>query len=125
MAVREQLAIQSLDDAEGTWFHAGSKDADLRDEPSTSALFQRVKPTHVLHLAAHVGGLFANIKHQVEFWSENMAMQENIFQCCKKYNVKRLVSCLYLLSTKGAFQLKLFQGKIIVSVPTQVGAIIN
>jgi len=94
MAVREQVAMQKLDDAEGTWFYAGSKDADLRDAASTSALFQRVKPTHVLHLAAQVGGLFANMKYQVEFWRDNMAMQENIFQCCKQYNVKRLVACL-------------------------------
>ena len=44
-----------------SFFFAGSKDADLQDPISTSALFERVKPTHVLHLAAFVGGLFANM----------------------------------------------------------------
>jgi GDP-L-fucose synthase len=93
MAVREQVATQKLD-VGSEWFFASSKDADLRDAKSTDALFERIKPTHVLHLAAHVGGLFANMKYQVEFWRDNMAMQDNIFQCCKEHNVQRLVSCL-------------------------------
>jgi hypothetical protein len=42
-------------------FFAGSKDADLQDPVATSALFERIKPTHVLHLASFVGGLFANM----------------------------------------------------------------
>lgn len=93
MAVRDHVARNKLDVA-AQWCFAGSKDADLRDPHSTAALFERVKPTHVLHLAAHVGGLFANMKYQVEFWRDNMAMQDNIFQCCKEHRVQRLVSCL-------------------------------
>jgi hypothetical protein len=48
-----------------SWFFAGSKDGDLRDMAATKALFDRVKPTHVLHLAAFVGGLFRNLKFKV------------------------------------------------------------
>lgn len=43
------------------WVFVGSKDADLMSAESTQALFEKVKPTHVLHLAAQVGGLFANM----------------------------------------------------------------
>lgn len=43
------------------WVFIGSKDADLLSAEATQALFERVKPTHVLHLAAQVGGLFANM----------------------------------------------------------------
>jgi len=39
----------------------GSKDADLTCPKATSALFDRVKPTHVLHLAAIVGGIVAHM----------------------------------------------------------------
>jgi GDP-L-fucose synthase len=99
MAVREQVAASSMLDTTATttpknWVFAGSKDADLRDPDSTKTLFQRVKPTHVLHLAAHVGGLFANMKYQVDFWRDNTAMQDNVFECCKELGVTRLVSCL-------------------------------
>jgi GDP-L-fucose synthase len=93
MAVREQVAINKLDAGSG-WFFACSKDADLRDRHATRALFERIKPTHVLHLAAHVGGLFANMAQQVEFWRDNVSMQDNMFECCKDFGVKRLVSCL-------------------------------
>lgn len=43
------------------WVFVGSADADLLSPESTRALFEHVKPTHVLHLAAQVGGLFANM----------------------------------------------------------------
>lgn len=76
------------------WIFASSKDADLRDPVSTKALFERVRPTHVLNLAARVGGLYANLKYKVEFWRENIAMQDNIFACCFEYKVERLVTCL-------------------------------
>jgi GDP-L-fucose synthase len=95
IAVRE-VAAKAAKAATNTieWFFASSKDADLRDYAATEALFKRVQPTHVLHLAAHVGGLFANMKYQVEFWRDNMSMQDNIFRCCKELNIQRLVSCL-------------------------------
>lgn len=35
------------------------------DRESTRALFEKVQPTHVIHLAAKVGGLFANMKSKV------------------------------------------------------------
>jgi len=76
------------------WVFVGSKDVDLTNAEATVALFQRTRPTHVLHLAARVGGLFANMKYQVEFWRDNMAMQDSVFECCKDFGVERLVSCL-------------------------------
>ena len=39
-----------------------------RDRAATEALFDRVKPTHVIHLAALVGGLFRNLKYNLDFY---------------------------------------------------------
>ena len=50
------------------WIFASSKDADLRDKESTRAMFEKYRPTHVIHLAAMVGGLFRNLKYKVEFY---------------------------------------------------------
>ena len=47
------------------WIFLSSKDGDLRDRASTDAIFAKFKPTHVIHLAAKVGGLFANMKQKV------------------------------------------------------------
>lgn len=54
--------------ADEKWVFASSKDADLRDRAQTFALFERVKPNAVIHLAAFVGGLFRNMKYKVEFY---------------------------------------------------------
>lgn len=71
-----------------------SKDGDLRDFEQTKAIFDKYKPTHVIHLAAFVGGLFRNMKYPVEFWQYNIAMNENIMKLSKEHKVKKLISCL-------------------------------
>lgn len=76
------------------WFFASSKDANLCDRESTRALFERVQPTHVIHLAAKVGGLYANMKAKVEFYRENMLMNDVVLELCKEFQVQKLVSCL-------------------------------
>eukprot|EP00878_Enallax_costatus_P008572 GHUV01008961.1.p1 GENE.GHUV01008961.1~~GHUV01008961.1.p1 ORF type:complete len:192 (+),score=34.97 GHUV01008961.1:194-769(+) len=91
-------AVEYITQHEGApderWVFVGSKDADLLNMESTKALFDRVKPTHVLHLAAQVGGLFANMRDKVGFWRNNVIMQDNIFQACNDAKVQKLVSCL-------------------------------
>lgn len=91
-------AVEYITQHEGApderWVFVCSKDADLLSLESTKALFDRVKPTHVLHLAAQVGGLFANMRDKVGFWRNNIIMQDNIFQACKDAKVQKLVSCL-------------------------------
>lgn len=76
------------------WYYASSKDADFRDRESTQALFEKIKPTHVIHLAARVGGLFGNLKYKVEFYRENVLINDNVMECSRIYKVKKLVSCL-------------------------------
>ncbi|KAJ1629834.1 hypothetical protein T492DRAFT_613995 [Pavlovales sp. CCMP2436] len=41
-----------------------------------------------------VGGLFKNMKYKVEFWRDNVAMNDNILSLSKEYKVKKVVSCL-------------------------------
>eukprot|EP00588_Corethron_pennatum_P008532 CAMPEP_0194266560 /NCGR_PEP_ID=MMETSP0169-20130528/1425_1 /TAXON_ID=218684 /ORGANISM="Corethron pennatum, Strain L29A3" /LENGTH=178 /DNA_ID=CAMNT_0039007269 /DNA_START=44 /DNA_END=577 /DNA_ORIENTATION=+ len=77
-----------------SWVYLSSKDGDLRDRKSTEAIFERVKPTHVIHLAAKVGGLFANMSQKVEFYRENVLINDNVMECCRIYKVKKLVSFL-------------------------------
>ena len=87
----------------------------FRDRESTKALFERVKPTHVIHLAAMVGGLFRNLKFNLDFLvifvsvqtlnkllfyrslplqRKNMLMNDNILQTSFEFGVKKVVSCL-------------------------------
>lgn len=70
------------------------QDANLLSEEETEALFEKHKPTHVIHLAALVGGLFANMSANCDFFRKNMKMNDNILEMCHKFGVKKLVSCL-------------------------------
>jgi GDP-L-fucose synthase len=47
------------------WVYLSSRDGDIRDRKATEAIFEKYKPTHVIHLAAKVGGLFANMSQKV------------------------------------------------------------
>ena len=76
------------------WIFLTSKDGDLRNLEQTRAIFDKYKPTHIIHLAARVGGLFSNMKYKVEFWRENVAINDNVLQLAFEYGVKKVVSCL-------------------------------
>ena len=39
----------------------------LSDMAAARALFEKHRPTHVIHLAAMVGGLFRNMKYKADF----------------------------------------------------------
>ena len=72
----------------------GSKDGDLRDFRQVEAIFEKHKPTYVIHLAARVGGLFANMQDKVGFYEDNMAINLNVVKCCHQFKVKTLLSAL-------------------------------
>ncbi|XP_057306166.1 GDP-L-fucose synthase-like [Hydractinia symbiolongicarpus] len=71
-----------------------SKDGNLTKLEEVEAIFEKHKPTHVIHLAALVGGLFKNLRANLDFFRQNMQINDNILACCHKYNVKKCVSCL-------------------------------
>jgi GDP-L-fucose synthase len=91
-------AIKAYTDANAkpgeTWIFLSSKDGDLRVRGDTDKIFEKYKPTHVIHLAAKVGGLFANMKQKVEFYRENTLINDNIMENCRIHKVTKLVSML-------------------------------
>ncbi len=87
-AIRQEVA------PDDTFVFVGSKDADLTCWDQTRALFQKERPTHVLHLAARVGGLFANQNNNRQFFVENMSINVNVLEACRQFGVVKVVSCL-------------------------------
>ncbi|KAH7731401.1 GDP-L-fucose synthetase [Aphelenchoides avenae] len=77
-----------------SWVFISSKDCDLTDLEATRRLFEQHKPTHVIHLAAMVGGLFHNLRHNLQFFTKNMAINQNVLQACHEFDVQKCVSCL-------------------------------
>jgi len=76
------------------WVFLSSKDANLLDTESTRDIFKKHRPTHVIHLAAMVGGLFANMKANLDFFRNNMKMNDNILSISHEFGVKKVISCL-------------------------------
>ncbi|KAG5278177.1 hypothetical protein AALO_G00096050 [Alosa alosa] len=76
------------------WIFLSSKDADLTDKEATRALFQRLRPTHVIHLAAMVGGLFRNMRQNLDFWRCNVFINDNVLQAAHEVGVVKVISCL-------------------------------
>ncbi|TFY73713.1 hypothetical protein EWM64_g10299 [Hericium alpestre] len=77
-----------------TWIFASSKDADLRDREQTKKMFEKYKPTHVIHLGALVGGLFKNMKYKLTFLRENTLINDNVLHTAYENQVKKVISCL-------------------------------
>jgi len=76
------------------WIYLSSKDGDLSDRAATKAIFEKYKPTHVIHLAAMVGGLFRNLKYNLDFFRTNLQINDNVLQTSYETGVKKVVSCL-------------------------------
>ncbi|CAJ0751735.1 7543_t:CDS:2, partial [Entrophospora sp. SA101] len=49
------------------WIFLNSKDGDLKSKEATKAIFEKYKPTHIIHLAALVDleSYYANLRNQV------------------------------------------------------------
>jgi len=76
------------------WIFLSSKEGDLRKYEDTKAIFEKYKPTHVVHLAAMVGGLFKNMRLKLKFFDDNLDINRNILRCSHEFKVEKLVSCL-------------------------------
>lgn len=76
------------------WVFLTSKDGDLRVPEATRQIFEKHQPTHVIHLAAMVGGLFRNMKYKAEMFRDNVLINDNVIQAAHEFGVKKVVSCL-------------------------------
>jgi len=78
---------------------AERRQVDLSDPVATKWLFSSYQPEYVFHCAAKVGGIAANSKFPVEFLTENMRIEMNVFENAKNSGVKKLLflgsACAY------------------------------
>jgi len=89
---------------------------DLTNWITVDKLFLKVKPTHVIHLAAKVGGIQDNINHPADFFDDNILINTHVLKASHKYNVKRFIgmlsTCVYpdIVSTYPMKEDDLFSG---------------
>ena len=72
---------------------------DLTDAAATAAYVAHHRPDMILHLAARVGGIQANIEAPAAFLSENLAIGLSVMGAARRSGTRRLVnlgtSCMY------------------------------
>ncbi|KAL3091123.1 hypothetical protein niasHT_022832 [Heterodera trifolii] len=71
------------------WFFVGSSECDLTDLEQTRAHFRRVRPTHVVNLAAMVGELSHNLCHNLQFFVNNLDNEEQLQELSNKRITRR------------------------------------
>uniref|UniRef100_A0A4W5PCZ5 NAD-dependent epimerase/dehydratase domain-containing protein n=1 Tax=Hucho hucho TaxID=62062 RepID=A0A4W5PCZ5_9TELE len=76
------------------WTFLSSKEANLVDLQQTRAVFQKYRPTHVIHLAAKVGGFYLHMKENLHFLRDNLHINDNMLQTSHEMGVTKVVSCL-------------------------------
>uniref|UniRef100_A0A3B4X4T2 GDP-L-fucose synthase n=1 Tax=Seriola lalandi dorsalis TaxID=1841481 RepID=A0A3B4X4T2_SERLL len=76
------------------WIFLSSTDADLVDVGQTRAVFEKYRPTHVIHLAAKVGGLYLHMRENLQFLRDNIKINDNVLQTAHDMGVTKVVSCL-------------------------------
>ena len=67
---------------------------DLTDSRQVNAMFNSVRPDAVIHCAAKVGGLQANMTQKGDFFYHNIMMNTNVIESARRSGVKKLISFL-------------------------------
>ena len=68
-----------------------SRDYDLLDPAGVDALFAKLNPTIVVHLAAYSGGIEANRMFPADFFHRNLLLMENVFHAGATRRVRKLI----------------------------------
>ncbi len=72
---------------------------DLADAAACAVWLNRIRPDLVIHLAATVGGIAANMAEPARFLTENLVMGLNLLTAAREAEVPRLInmgsSCMY------------------------------
>lgn len=72
----------------------GRKDLDLMNYEKVLSLFKEQNPDVIIHTAARVGGLFANMEYMSDFYYENIIINSNVLQAARIAGVKKVISFL-------------------------------
>ena len=80
------------------------KKLDLSDSKKVEIYFKKKKIEYLIICAALAGGILANSRYPVEFFNENIKIQNSLLNAALKFKLKRTVflgtSCIYPHKTK-------------------------
>jgi len=84
------------------------KEYDLTDRDAVDRLYEEKRPDLVVHLAAEVGGIGANMKYPGKYFYDNLIMGVQLLEYARRYQVGKFVAigtiCAYPGSTPVPFK---------------------
>lgn len=92
-ALEDEVKLLKCDN-ELNFVFLSRKDGDLTSLEESKAIFDLHKPDYVVHLAAKVGGLYANMRENKLFYQINSQINEDVLKLCHDFKVKKCISCL-------------------------------
>lgn len=107
--------VKSLTKFELELFHPSRGEVDLFDAKQVDEYVNSIKPDLIIHAAAKVGGIKANIASPLEFALDNLKLDSSVFSAALKNNVESFIyigsSCMYPKDAQQPFQVEhLLQG---------------
>jgi len=91
---------------EGFESHAIGSQYDQRDPQMAKKAFDDFKPTLVFHLAARVGGIYANSNYKADFYSDNVLINTHVVNECVRNHIKYIFAmgtgCAYPKRLEGS-----------------------
>jgi len=85
-------------------FIVSKKKLDLKDSNKVETFLKKKKIEYLIICAALAGGILANSRYPVEFFNENIKIQNSLLNAALKFKLKRTIflgtSCIYPHKTK-------------------------
>lgn len=85
---------RSLKDIMPDAIYLSSKEYDLTNQMDVRDMLRYHEPTHIIHLAAKVGGIIDNINKPADYFTENVLMNTILMDESYKFGVTRFISIL-------------------------------
>lgn len=67
------------------------REFDLRNPLQSDELIQTYNPTHIIHCAGKVAGIYGNMNSMGEYFYDNLMINTNIIESARKHNVGKLM----------------------------------
>ena len=72
----------------------GSRQYNLESWRDTRLMIETHAPDVIIHLAAKVGGIKANMNHQGDFYKNNIMINTNVLEAAQRLKVEKVISLL-------------------------------
>ena len=86
-----RVVVQALHNAGARVAAPTHDEYDLVDREACNAMLTKYSPTHIIHLAARVGGIGYNQAEPARLYLDNLLMGTNIIETARAHNVEKTV----------------------------------